>query len=233
MRVRIATILLALMLVFSVGVAGVRAWGLLYSDDTEVSTTDNWVWQKVKSWTSTVSGTLQVDFDMWADGAEGWGYGRIYRNGSPVGTQQDAGTEYETFSENIDGWSVGDNVELWLYSYSVETAYARNFRIYGETPNNSPPFENAGGIDGENFVDWLVSAYTSLMGDAFWVLLLVIVIALVWVKTRSIGPTMGVAIIGSAIFSRIFYSPILQSMFMWLAVIGVAVVLFRIAVKVR
>jgi hypothetical protein len=41
-------------------------------------------------------------------------YGKIYRNGSPVGTEKNTNsTTYVTVSDDISGWSAGDTCELW------------------------------------------------------------------------------------------------------------------------
>jgi len=93
------------------------------------------------------------------------------------------------------------------------------------------PFENAGEIDNKSFTDWLVSSFTDILGDAFWVLFLVLAIGLVWMKTRNLGPTAAVAIVGSAIFSRILYSPLLQALLMWFTVLAIAIMLFRLVVS--
>ena len=80
-------------------------------------------------------GTLRIKFDLkiGAGGSGSEATGRIYRNGSPVGTSQtdDSSETYETHSEDIAGWTKGDLVQLYSItsngSYSADT---RNFEIY-------------------------------------------------------------------------------------------------------
>jgi hypothetical protein len=41
-------------------------------------------------------------------------YGKVYRNGSPIGTEQQTSSGfYVTFSEDIPNWNAGDTIELW------------------------------------------------------------------------------------------------------------------------
>lgn len=70
------------------------------------------------------------------------GYGRIYRNGVAVGTEQTVvatGANYTNFSEDIvmTNWTNGDLVQLygkWNGFAPVEAVYVRNFQICG-TPS--------------------------------------------------------------------------------------------------
>lgn len=68
------------------------------------------------------AGTLRIKFTVTAAGSSGSTTGRIYRNGSPVGTIRTvnapggmdfASTEY---SQDISGWSAGDLVQLYGYT---------------------------------------------------------------------------------------------------------------------
>jgi len=61
-------------------------------------------------------------------------YGRIYRNGVAVGTEQSTvNTNYVPYYETISGWSAGDLIQLYTRttnaSYSV---YANNFIVRGD-----------------------------------------------------------------------------------------------------
>lgn len=134
-------------------------------------------------------------------------------------------------SRDISGTAPGENTSEYV---DVST---KEFTLEGDLEikyHSGPPFEDDGGlIDNDSFMDWLAGPITNIIGDTFWIILLMVVIGLVWFKTKHIGATWSVAIIGFAVFSRIFYSPILQTMFMWFAVLGVAIGLFRIVVRVR
>jgi len=71
-------------------------------------------------------GTYRITFDLYGLEATG----RIYRNGAAVGTLQSrAATSYETFSEDISGWSAGDLVQLYASDAPNKVAYVRNFRV--------------------------------------------------------------------------------------------------------
>ena len=60
------------------------------------------------------SGTLTVDFTIGGGIFGGTTYGKIYRNGSAVGTERSvAGTGTAGFSEDIASISAGDTIELW------------------------------------------------------------------------------------------------------------------------
>jgi len=108
---------------------------LIYSDDAETQNSDSIDYILVKSWTSTVSGVLRIKFDLrTSDNNADVLTGKIYKNGSPVGTEQgNWSTTWQTFTEDIGGWQTGDTVELWLANIDagLYTVYARNFRIYG------------------------------------------------------------------------------------------------------
>jgi len=75
---------------------------------------------------------LRVKFDIKTAGGGATAYGRIYKNGVAVGTERSTGeTTYQTFSEDIDGWSPGDLVQLYVKtSDGVQAVYYRNFEIY-------------------------------------------------------------------------------------------------------
>jgi len=106
---------------------------LLAFADTERSHTGDTNWTKKKEFTVFAEGTLRITFDLKSGGAGDTAYGRIYRNGVAVGTQQTVvGTTYATKSEDIAGWSVDDLVQLYIkVALSGETTYCRNARVYG------------------------------------------------------------------------------------------------------
>lgn len=60
-------------------------------------------------------GTLRIRFWLMCRDDTGTIYGRIYRNGSPVGTERSTKSKDKVvFTEDIGGWSPGDTVELWV-----------------------------------------------------------------------------------------------------------------------
>jgi len=76
---------------------------------------------------------IRIAFDMKIDPGTFTAYGQIYRNGTPVGTLRSTqSTTYVEFSEDISGWSVGENIELWIYvNHAGETVYVRNLELRG------------------------------------------------------------------------------------------------------
>ena len=83
-------------------------------------------------------GVLRIKFNLMAS-SDGTAYGRIYRkrggSSSAVGTEQsDTTYGYVTKSEDISGWLVGDEVELYLkYVSGSFLAKTQNFRICSNT----------------------------------------------------------------------------------------------------
>ena len=81
-------------------------------------------WTKVAEFALGQSGDIRVAFSL---KSSGWGdlvYGRIYRNGSPVGEERSTSSgEPVPFIEDINSWNPGDNCQLWMKSPS---------EIYGE-----------------------------------------------------------------------------------------------------
>jgi hypothetical protein len=77
------------------------------------------------------SGSLYISFELKADAYTA--YGRVYRNGVAVGTEQSttSGT-YVVKGETISGWANGDKIQLYIHHLNGDnTAFAENFRIYG------------------------------------------------------------------------------------------------------
>jgi len=80
-------------------------------------------------------GTIRTYFELAVYGY-GTAYGRVYRNGVPVGTERiTTSTVYVAFTEDIDNWMEGDLYQLYTYyqaAYAEEYGKARNFRVMGE-----------------------------------------------------------------------------------------------------
>jgi hypothetical protein len=85
----------------------------------------------VKSIELPLGGTIRVSFEVYGGGGGvGTTYGKVYRNGGPVGTPGDTGgANWVKFTEDISGWSVNDHCELYTKSV-LGAGYVRNFRIY-------------------------------------------------------------------------------------------------------
>lgn len=86
---------------------------------------------KIKSIKIPAGGTLRISFTL----AGGTVYGKIYRNGGAVGTEQSGNG---TYSEDLAGWSAQDTVELWLASTPGNIATGSNFRLYTGTAVDAP-----------------------------------------------------------------------------------------------
>jgi hypothetical protein len=90
---------------------------------------------KKKSFALVGAGTITISFDLKVNttGASRTAYGRIYRNGVAVGTEQSTTSgSYVTFTESISGWSNGDTVELWT-KINISGSSNSFFYIYGST----------------------------------------------------------------------------------------------------
>jgi hypothetical protein len=84
------------------------------------------------------AGTLRIKF--WLEFTSGGGgaavYGRIYRNGSAVGTERSrtfADMTMTEYSEDISGWSAGDLVQLYVKDTGA-TVTGGNMRLYENVP---------------------------------------------------------------------------------------------------
>lgn len=110
---------------------------LLKSADTERHTGTYTEYVKVKEIEIWRGGNLRIKFDLKTvphGGVKG-AYGKIYVNGSPVGTERYTTSEsYVTYSEDIGALSNGDKVQLYIKAREsagyVSDAYCRNFRLY-------------------------------------------------------------------------------------------------------
>lgn len=110
---------------------------LRHSNDAEKSLCND-SWTKVKeikiNCSEPITGPLRIKFDLRGQTGNETCYGRIYRNGSPVGTERSTNsTSWTTFSEDIDGWQDNDLIQLYIRIFPADALmYARNFRIYGD-----------------------------------------------------------------------------------------------------
>lgn len=85
------------------------------------------------------SGTLRIKFNIGVNSG-GTAQGRIYRNGSAVGTARSGDG---TYSEDISGWSVGDLCQLYLSNNAGgQTTNGGAFEIFEGTPNKEESLES-------------------------------------------------------------------------------------------
>ena len=102
---------------------------LQVSADTE-RTNNNTSYALKKSIQIASGGTIRIKFDIKTSNSGYGAYGKIYKNGVALGTEQSNVTEtYQTKSEDLQ-FSAGDTVELWVKVDTPEDSIIRNFRIY-------------------------------------------------------------------------------------------------------
>jgi hypothetical protein len=98
------------------------------------NTSQTYAKMKTITFTNGVRGILRVKFDVKLDAAEtGVSYGKIYKNGVAIGTEQTNGTtDYVTKSEDLtDTWLPGDTIELYGKTFTEgEHCYVKDFRLY-------------------------------------------------------------------------------------------------------
>jgi hypothetical protein len=126
------------------GKMGIRATELIYaylsvsdtvilSHDAEVATNStSFVLKKTITLGANVKAnqTLRIKYDLMST-SPATASGRIYRNGTAVGIERtDSSDAYVTKSQDITGWSAGDQIQLCIKT-SDSFAYAQNFRVCG------------------------------------------------------------------------------------------------------
>jgi len=107
---------------------------LLIKHDSEISIesyTSGLVYIKIKEIQLDKGGTLRVSFHLRVTQG-GTANGRIYRNGSAVGTERSVTTTSgTTYSQDISGWSPGDLLQLYIRcATSGSIAHGSNLRLY-------------------------------------------------------------------------------------------------------
>ena len=113
--------------------AGLQAYTagdyLIQSNDTERSTTSG-SYVKLKEIKVLRAGAYRIKFDIKADGAS-TAYGRIYKNGSAVGTERSTMlTGDDPYSEDISSIVSGDLIQIYCKQSGGTNAYVNDFRIY-------------------------------------------------------------------------------------------------------
>lgn len=98
---------------------------------------------KAKSIKVVRAGTLRIKFRLTKTSSDPSSFiqGKIYRNGVAVGTLRSLGginlPNTEEYSEDISGWSIGDECQLYIRRVSSIglTSSCSNFRLYAAIPN--------------------------------------------------------------------------------------------------
>ncbi len=116
---------------------------LLDSDDTEVSHFQD-TYQKEKEIEITADtfsddSEFRIYFELKTSVGAHTAYGRIYRNGSPIGAERTTNsTTYVNFSQDLTGWTSGDLIQLYTkiatFGSYVST---QNFMVYGDNEVDS------------------------------------------------------------------------------------------------
>jgi hypothetical protein len=93
----------------------------------------NNTYTKKKEITIGATGSIRVKFELESSTSLYFAYGKVYKNGSPIGTERST-KGVEIFSEDFSGIIPTDKIQLYIHNYndggSGNTARCRNFRIY-------------------------------------------------------------------------------------------------------
>ena len=102
------------------------------SHDAQIST-GSLLYTKLKTITlnQKLTGAFRIKFDI-KHNTVGLVYGKIYKNGSPYGTEQSTSSDtYVTKSEDFtDSLPSGTTLELWGKIDGINNCFVRNFRLY-------------------------------------------------------------------------------------------------------
>ncbi len=106
---------------------------LTYADNSStVVSNPSYILLKSIIITQNISGIQNTSFMMRTISFGSTAYGKIYKNGVPIGTEQSSTTSggpFDTFTENItQSWNVGDTFELWGYRTTF-AGYVQNFQM--------------------------------------------------------------------------------------------------------
>ena len=126
-------------LIDSENIVKVASDNLRNSHDAE-SSTSSATYVKAKTFTinETLKGTIRVKFDIKSSYAASSAYGKVYKNGAAIGTEQEqTDTVYATKSEDIDFGTMysGETIEIWIKNNGTYTTTCRNFRLYYDNEN--------------------------------------------------------------------------------------------------
>ena len=113
----------------------------LIGRNDNVYTTNSTDYEAKLGFTMIQSGEFRFKFSLKESGSYPTTYARIYRNGVAVGTQRSTtSTSYVLFSEDISGWSIGDQCTLFMKITSAGyTASLKEFRVYVATATIGVP----------------------------------------------------------------------------------------------
>ena len=114
--------------VVNAGLQAYTAGDYLLHSNADERQTGSATYVKLKEIKALRAGTYRIKFDIRNNGY--WAYGRIYKNGVAVGTEQSTlSTTDVTFSEDISGFVSGDLIQIYCYSTAGGTTFVNDFRI--------------------------------------------------------------------------------------------------------
>lgn len=99
---------------------------------------------KTDTFANGISGTLRISFSLSTENAGMTAYGRVYKNGVAIGTEQSTVTVFpsgETKTEdiNVGVLAPGDTIELWAHGDGSYRVYVSNFRISYDNAADTVP----------------------------------------------------------------------------------------------
>jgi len=97
----------------------------------------NTIYTKAKAAVINVTGTFRVIFYLSSNNTANTAYGRVYKNGSPIGIEfSQSGTTYRICYQDFY-FNAGDSVEIW--ARSVSSSYGALITLF-QISNNSPKY---------------------------------------------------------------------------------------------
>lgn len=131
-----------------IGIYAINSDILKANNSVKTGTNAAYTLLKAMTLTNTPAATLSIAFDLSSDHGSTTVYGRIYRNGVAVGTEQSAvnlgAGVYQEKLESIGGWSDGDELQIYVRYGTGSHVKVKNLEIRGEIPvgfdisNNDP-----------------------------------------------------------------------------------------------
>lgn len=85
--------------------------------------------------------TLRIKFDIHRTPSVGTVYGKVYRNGSPVGTEQSTVSDtYVQKTEDISGWSQGDLLQIYGKTSGSGQSFIEDLLVTGTFEDSATVF---------------------------------------------------------------------------------------------
>ena len=102
-----------------------------FSFNDTVQSTGSITFVKVKETRIWRPGAYRIRFDMRSTVDMEWVWGVIRRNGENVGTERGYQlNQWNTFTEDINGWNMGDFVQVYARSNPINHVEVRNLRLF-------------------------------------------------------------------------------------------------------